>query len=144
MKMRVMHVTSECAPWAKTGGLGDVVGALPSALQRADDRVESAVVSWFGAHTCDERRIPESCPRGRDDFGTDLRVRLDDPGHLDVHARQQPRVGDPSEQVGEAVPVRSTGLFRWHEDRSDPGRSPAGAEQVERWFLDHRHGTRRY
>lgn len=41
--MRVLHVSSECAPWAKTGGLGDVVGALPDALQRIDG-VDAAVV----------------------------------------------------------------------------------------------------
>ncbi|MSP26265.1 MAG: hypothetical protein EXR75_14140 [Myxococcales bacterium] len=32
--MKVLFVASECAPFAKTGGLGDVVGALPKYLVR--------------------------------------------------------------------------------------------------------------
>ena len=32
--LKVLFVASECAPFAKTGGLGDVVGALPRALGR--------------------------------------------------------------------------------------------------------------
>ncbi|MDP3030773.1 MAG: glycogen synthase GlgA [Rhodocyclaceae bacterium] len=33
--MKVLFVTSEIAPWVKTGGLGDVAGALPQALRQA-------------------------------------------------------------------------------------------------------------
>jgi len=33
-KLKVLFVGSECAPFAKTGGLGDVVGSLPKALHR--------------------------------------------------------------------------------------------------------------
>lgn len=40
--LRVLHIASECAPFAKTGGLGDVVGALPK-YQR-DDGVDARVV----------------------------------------------------------------------------------------------------
>ena len=32
--LRILYVTSECAPLVKTGGLADVAGALPSALRR--------------------------------------------------------------------------------------------------------------
>ena len=33
--MRVLLVASEATPFAKTGGLADVVGSLPAALERA-------------------------------------------------------------------------------------------------------------
>lgn len=42
--MRVLHVASELAPWAQTGGLADVVAALPKALTRADPSVTSVCV----------------------------------------------------------------------------------------------------
>ncbi len=32
--LKVLFVASECAPFAKTGGLGEVIGALPPALRR--------------------------------------------------------------------------------------------------------------
>jgi starch synthase len=33
--LKVLHVAAEIFPWVKTGGLGDVAGALPAALARA-------------------------------------------------------------------------------------------------------------
>lgn len=33
--MKVLFVTSECSPFAASGGLGDVSGALPKALKKS-------------------------------------------------------------------------------------------------------------
>ncbi len=32
-KLRIAMIASECVPYSKTGGLADVVGALPVVLQ---------------------------------------------------------------------------------------------------------------
>ena len=80
--MKILFVASECAPFAKTGGLGDVVGALPKALHalgidvrvvlplyagidwNALDRLEGTlgVPMWFGTAWCGVRmgRLPGS------------------------------------------------------------------------------------
>ncbi len=42
--MRVCFVSAEAAPWAKTGGLGDVVGSLPAALKRVHPDLQVCVV----------------------------------------------------------------------------------------------------
>ena len=51
VRLKVLFVTSECAPFATTGGLGEVIGALPKALHRRglDVRVIMplyAAMSW--------------------------------------------------------------------------------------------------
>jgi starch synthase len=41
--MRVIFIAAECEPWAKTGGLGDVVDALARALGRVDGALDEQV-----------------------------------------------------------------------------------------------------
>jgi len=43
--MRIVHVASEVTPWSQTGGLGEVVSALPDALARCDRDLEVSVVT---------------------------------------------------------------------------------------------------
>ncbi|KAL5200178.1 hypothetical protein ABZP36_021381 [Zizania latifolia] len=47
--MNVIVVSAECSPWCKTGGLGDVAGALPKALARRGHRV-MVVVPRYGEY----------------------------------------------------------------------------------------------
>lgn len=46
--MNILVVGSEAAPFARTGGLGDVLGALPSALAKAGHDVK-LFIPWYGA-----------------------------------------------------------------------------------------------
>lgn len=46
--MRILMVASEAAPWAKTGGLADVVGALPLALARLGHKVDVVIPRYSG------------------------------------------------------------------------------------------------
>ncbi|MBN1283265.1 MAG: glycogen synthase GlgA [Proteobacteria bacterium] len=45
--MKIVHIASEAVPFAKTGGLADVVGALPNALASLGDRV-SVIMPFYG------------------------------------------------------------------------------------------------
>ncbi|CAN0857738.1 Granule-bound starch synthase 2, chloroplastic/amyloplastic [Linum grandiflorum] len=47
--MNIILVAAECAPWSKTGGLGDVAGSLPKALARRGHRV-MVVAPRYGAY----------------------------------------------------------------------------------------------
>ena len=46
--MRVLMVGSEAVPFAKTGGLADVVGALPRALARLGHEVDVVMPRYRG------------------------------------------------------------------------------------------------
>lgn len=53
--LRVLFVASECAPFAREGALGDVVGALPAALRRrgVDARVVIPRFGWISPVSTD-------------------------------------------------------------------------------------------
>jgi starch synthase len=46
--MRVLMIASECVPFVKTGGLADVVGALPRALANLGHRVDVVIPRYQG------------------------------------------------------------------------------------------------
>src|SRR5947208_2832544 len=48
--LRVAHVAAEASPYAKTGGLGDVLAALPPALARAGVEVSVVLPGYRAVH----------------------------------------------------------------------------------------------
>ena len=97
MTLRVLSVASECVPLVKTGGLADVVGALPAALARRDTRVTTllpgypAVMAALGGGRA-LRRIDDL-------FGGPARLQRGEAGGLDIIAIDAPhlflRPGNP-------------------------------------------------
>lgn len=62
---KIMMVASEVAPFVKTGGLADVMGALPAALARRGEQVTVVMPKYRGIH-------PEGTYRLRSDMGVFL------------------------------------------------------------------------
>ncbi|MBL9091172.1 MAG: glycogen synthase [Planctomycetaceae bacterium] len=54
--MRVLYIAAECKPFSKAGGVGDVAGELPIALQAAGVDVE-IVTPWYGKTNVDDRPL---------------------------------------------------------------------------------------
>ncbi|XP_048573973.1 soluble starch synthase 2-1, chloroplastic/amyloplastic-like isoform X2 [Triticum urartu] len=69
--MNIILVAAECAPWSKTGGLGDVAGALPKALSKRGHRV-MAIVPMYGNYE-EPRQIGE--PKRYQVAGQDMEVK---------------------------------------------------------------------
>jgi starch synthase len=89
MSMRVAFLAAECEPWAKTGGLADVVDALARALGRADGAAIEAPVDVFLPRY---RAVPE-LPAG----ARELAIEVPDPrapsGHSPVTVIDVPAAG---------------------------------------------------
>jgi len=45
--MKVFYLSSECAPFALSGGLGDVIGALPKAVKSVEGNIDVSVILPF-------------------------------------------------------------------------------------------------
>ncbi|MCK6591920.1 MAG: glycogen synthase, partial [Polyangiaceae bacterium] len=57
-RLKVLFVVSECVPFAKTGGLGDVAGALPIALAERGHDVRIVLPRYRSAAKHPARRLP--------------------------------------------------------------------------------------
>lgn len=55
-------VASEAVPFAKTGGLADVLGALPAALKAQGEDVAVVIPHYLGVHRPETRRVWERLP----------------------------------------------------------------------------------
>ena len=74
MPLRVAMIAAECEPWAKTGGLGDVVDALARALGHVPDALDGEVEVFLPryrsvpvpAATMGSRRVRVPDPRAQD------------------------------------------------------------------------------
>ena len=55
-------VSSEAAPFAKTGGLADVVGALPAALRAFGDDVAVVIPRYGAIDLTSARRVYDHLP----------------------------------------------------------------------------------
>ena len=68
--MQVLHVSTECYPIAKSGGLGDVVGALPKYLNKAG--IDSSVILPKYDNKWISKQIWITCFKGVIQLDTDL------------------------------------------------------------------------
>lgn len=58
--LRVLHIASECAPFAKTGGLGDVVGSLPIAQRERGMDVRVVLPLYKGIDWDNQKQLPHT------------------------------------------------------------------------------------
>ena len=57
MLPRILMVSAEASPWAKTGGLADVLGALPQALARLGHKVAVVIPAYGNAKNAPAKRV---------------------------------------------------------------------------------------
>jgi starch synthase len=82
MRLRVAILSAEVSPWAQTGGLGNVVGALPKALRQAS--ADTASVGVFLPFYRAVREAAHKLGRRIETTGIETRLQL---GAFPVHSR---------------------------------------------------------
>ncbi len=70
-KLNILMVSAECAPFAKSGGLGDVVGALPRYLEKSGHRV-IVLMPLYSAINRSKHNVIPALERLEVPFGNDL------------------------------------------------------------------------
>lgn len=90
--MKVLFVASECVPLVKTGGLGDVVGALPRALAKRGVEVRVLLPAYPAVKAWLDAAKPVGKLRGRPGAGG--RLLAGEAGGLDVLALDAKRLFD--------------------------------------------------
>jgi starch synthase len=62
VKPRILMVSSEANPWAKSGGLADVLDALPAALATLGHQVAVVIPRYMGARKAPATRVIDALP----------------------------------------------------------------------------------
>ena len=89
--LRVAFLSAECEPWAKTGGLADVVDALARAIGRVPDEAAEMPVDVFLPRY---RGVPD--PRPDADPGREGRSPCRIPAHAPVRRRSRSSTSRPT------------------------------------------------
>ncbi len=70
--MHIVLIASEATPWAKTGGLGDVLGALPAALEAKGHRVTLVLPRYRHVNVSDGTAAPHRIRLGDSEHDVQL------------------------------------------------------------------------
>lgn len=90
--INVLSVASECAPLVKTGGLADVVGALPAAVAAEGISMKTLVPGYPAVMAA--LRTPTTVLEDPDLFGAPARVLAEQVGDLDLLVLDAPHLYD--------------------------------------------------
>lgn len=87
--LKILMVASECAPFAKTGGLGDVVGALPQFLTKRQGNKVIVVMPFYSVINTKKHKINPDIPKLDVPFGSEMLscavMKSELPGHVPVY-----------------------------------------------------------